>query len=139
MASQTNTYTATSICGKFESQYSYIDPGLFNSANLTGLTPATKYYYRVGALVRLAPCCLTCVGKAAPAACPSVSFSPLCHVQNTTGGPVSAEYSFVSPPVTGPQTSVNVSPHCFQLSSSWSVQVVWLDANQSQCQPMQNV
>lgn len=55
LASQTNTYTANAICGTFASKYSYIDPGLFISANLTGLTPATKYYYRVGALVRL--CC----------------------------------------------------------------------------------
>ena len=55
MASQTNSYTANAICGTFASQYSYIDPGLFSSANLTGLTPATKYYYRVGALVR--SCC----------------------------------------------------------------------------------
>ena len=52
MASQTNSYTTNAICGTFASQYSYIDPGLFSSANLTGLTPATKYYYRVGALVR---------------------------------------------------------------------------------------
>lgn len=55
MASQTNSYTANAICGTFASQYSYINPGLFSSANLTGLTPATKYYYRVGALVR--SCC----------------------------------------------------------------------------------
>ena len=51
-ASQLNTYSAISICGGFAAQYSYIDPGLFSSANLTSLTPNTKYYYRVGAVVR---------------------------------------------------------------------------------------
>ena len=49
--SQTATYPQASICGGFESKYTYIDPGLFNSANVTGLTPATKYFYRVGAIV----------------------------------------------------------------------------------------
>ncbi len=55
--SQTATYPQASICGGFEATYTYIDPGLFNSANLTGLTPATKYYYRVGALVSPCPLC----------------------------------------------------------------------------------
>lgn len=54
--SQTATYPQASICGGFESKYTYIDPGLFNSANLTGLTPATKYFYRVGAIVS---CCFS--------------------------------------------------------------------------------
>ena len=49
--SQTATYPQASICGGFESKYTFIDPGLFNSANLTALTPATKYFYRVGAIV----------------------------------------------------------------------------------------
>lgn len=52
-ATQTNTYTAASICGSFAAQSTYIDPGLFSSVNITGLAPATKYFYRVGALVRL--------------------------------------------------------------------------------------
>ena len=49
---QTNTYPVQSICGGFEARATYIDPGLFNSVNLTGLQPSTKYYYQVGALVR---------------------------------------------------------------------------------------
>ena len=56
--SQTATYPQASICGGFESTYTYIDPGLFNSANLTGLAPATKYFYRVGAVVSPVLCAL---------------------------------------------------------------------------------
>ena len=50
-ASQTNTYSSATICGTFAANYSFIDPGLFSSANLTKLEPATKYYYCVGAIV----------------------------------------------------------------------------------------
>ena len=50
-ASQAVTYTNNSICGTFASQNSFIDPGTFFTANMTGLQPATTYYYRVGALV----------------------------------------------------------------------------------------
>jgi hypothetical protein len=50
-ATQAVTYTSNSICGTFGSVYSFIDPGVFFTANMTGLLPATKYYYRVGTLV----------------------------------------------------------------------------------------
>ena len=50
-ATQSVTYTSNSICGTFASQNSFIDPGTFFTANLTGLLPATIYYYRLGALV----------------------------------------------------------------------------------------
>ena len=63
-ASQTNTYTSATICGTFAANYSYIDPGLFSSANLTKLEPATKYYYRVGAIVSLSGSPLTLYGSA---------------------------------------------------------------------------
>ena len=63
-ASQTNTYTSTTICGTFAANYSYIDPGLFSSANLTKLEPATKYFYRVGAIVSPAGYSLILCGSA---------------------------------------------------------------------------
>jgi len=34
----------------------------------------------------------------------------VCLAQNTTGGPVSKEFSFVSAPVTGPASTVKASP-----------------------------
>lgn len=76
--SQTATYPQASICGGFESTYTYIDPGLFNSANLTALAPATKYYYRVGALV--SPCALCSQGQ-------PVTMSEIWQVAGGQGSP----------------------------------------------------
>ena len=55
-ATQSVTYTSSSLCGTFASQNSFIDPGTFFTANMSGLLPATRYYYRVGTLVSQSEC-----------------------------------------------------------------------------------
>lgn len=49
-AAKSITYTSSSMCGLFTAVNSFLDPGRFVTAVMTGLAPATKYYYRVGAL-----------------------------------------------------------------------------------------
>ena len=105
-ATQSVTYTSNSICGTFASQNSFIDPGTFFTANMTGLLPATIYYYRVGALVG----CKHALGASKCIVSPleMAQGVPGASAQTTTSS-VSQEYFFTSPPLTSPQSSVKVS------------------------------
>lgn len=42
------TYKASDLCGGQDQKLGFFDPGTLQSATMTGLTPATRYWYRVG-------------------------------------------------------------------------------------------
>lgn len=48
----TTTYTPADLCGGLDQKLGYFDPGSLQSALMTGLAPATRYWYRVGDTAR---------------------------------------------------------------------------------------
>ena len=47
-AGASTTYKASDLCGGLDQKMGFFDPGTLQSATMTGLAPATRYYYRVG-------------------------------------------------------------------------------------------
>ena len=48
MQGTTSTYTINNLCSGIAQGTGYFDPGSIHTANMTGLTPATRYYYIYG-------------------------------------------------------------------------------------------
>ena len=49
----TATYTINNLCSGIAQGTGYFDPGSIHTANMTGLTPSTRYYYIYGSDVSL--------------------------------------------------------------------------------------
>ena len=48
MQGTTATYTINNLCSGIAQGTGYFDPGSIHTANMTGLTPVTRYYYIYG-------------------------------------------------------------------------------------------
>ena len=68
----TTTYTPADLCGGLDQKLGFFDPGSLQSALMTGLAPATRYWYRVGDTAR-------------PRVFPGVTGFFRCRVTNTVG------------------------------------------------------
>jgi hypothetical protein len=65
-ATQFATYTSDTLCGQWDAVNSFIDPGVFVTGEMDGLLPNTKYFYRVGTLVRTGSLPFLCHCQRAP-------------------------------------------------------------------------
>ncbi|KAK9834311.1 hypothetical protein WJX81_005574 [Elliptochloris bilobata] len=85
-AGSSTTYGAADLCGGLDQKLGFFDPGTLQSAQMTGLVPATRYWYRVGDAVTLT-FGETFTFVSAPLAGPDASVKVIMSADNGQGQP----------------------------------------------------